>query len=120
MAYLCFQGELSGFENKDSFYKELKEEERSNGALGEPTEAKRKTHDRAWGRHDRAAGLEMWHGPQHGRATNRAWTDGHTHGRACDRAPTHGRPCGPARSCIVGRSRFITWFRLIFGDSFLF
>ena len=31
-----------GFENKDSFYKELKEEQRSNGSPKEQTEAKRK------------------------------------------------------------------------------
>ena len=34
MAYLCFQGEPLGFEDKDNFYKELKEEQMSNGALG--------------------------------------------------------------------------------------
>ena len=49
VTYLCFQGEPLGFENKDSFYKELKEEQRSNGAPGEQTEAKGKTHDRARG-----------------------------------------------------------------------
>jgi len=78
VAYLCFQGEPSGFENKDNFYKELKEEERSNRAPGEPTEAKETMHNRAWGRHDRAAGPERWHGY----ATNRTWTHDHMHGHA--------------------------------------
>jgi len=40
VAYLCFQGEPLGFENKDSFYKELNEEQRSNGASREQTEAR--------------------------------------------------------------------------------
>ena len=87
-----------GFENKDSIYKELKEGQRSNGAPGEPTEAKGKMHDHAWGRHDRAAGPERWRGLQHS--------------RACDCAVPHGR----ASSGV----RYLTSvFRLFLGDSFV-
>jgi len=42
---LCFQGELLGFDEKDSFKEELKEEYGPNDALGEQTEADASTHD---------------------------------------------------------------------------
>jgi len=49
VAYLCFQGEPSGFDENDSFQKELNEEYRSNEAPGEQTEAYVSKHDRAQG-----------------------------------------------------------------------
>ena len=49
MAYLYFQGEPSGFDERDSFQKELKEGQRSNEVPGEQIEANVSMHDRAQG-----------------------------------------------------------------------
>ena len=48
MAYLCFQGDLSSFDEKYSFQEELKEEKRSNEASRDPKEAAGRRDGRAW------------------------------------------------------------------------
>ena len=74
VAYMCFQGELSSLDEKDSFYEELKEEYRSNNALREPTGRDVRTHD-------------------HAAVTNATHVrTATTHDRAYDRAPAHSRP----------------------------
>jgi len=103
---------LLGFDEKDSFQKELKEEYRSNEAPREQTEVDVSMHNHAQGS---TAVLQVPKGRTAVPLAMRLYTGGRAgwHGRA----PVHDCPCSRAWPCAAGFRRYVVGFRC-FGGSF--